>query len=109
MASHTDLQAVCEEVVLEVRATRPEAVGHFESRGDLTGHWDADRLAQLVSNLVSNAIEHGANTPVTLVMSDAGERVRLTIHNNGDPIPPQARATISESGTTFEVALPGNI
>jgi signal transduction histidine kinase len=68
----------------------------FESRGDVTGHWDADRLAQVVSNLVGNAIEHGTNAPVTLVASEAGERVRLTVHNNGDPIPAQARATLFE-------------
>ena len=59
-AGPTDLQSVCEEVVLEIQATHPEAVVRFESRGDVTGHWDADRLAQLVSNLVGNAIEHGA-------------------------------------------------
>ena len=90
----TDLQSVCEEVVLEVRATHPDAVVHFESHGDLTGHWDADRLAQVVSNLVGNAIEHGANTPVTLVAFEANGRVRLTVHNNGDPIPPHAQATV---------------
>ena len=95
-AGPTDLQSVCEEVVLEIQATHPEAVVRFESRGDVTGHWDADRLAQLVSNLVGNAIEHGAEAPVTLVASEAGERVRLTVHNNGDPIPPQARATLFE-------------
>ena len=95
-ARHTDLRSVCEEVVLEVQATHPEAVVRFESRGDVTGHWDADRLAQVVSNLVGNAIEHGAEAPVTLVASEAGARVRLTVHNNGDPIPPPARATIFE-------------
>ncbi len=95
-AVQTDLQSVCEEVVLEIQATHPEAVVRFESRGDVTGHWDADRLAQVVSNLVGNAIEHGAKAPVTIVASEAGERVRLTVHNNGDPIPAQARATLFE-------------
>jgi signal transduction histidine kinase len=92
----TDLQRVCEEVVLEARASRPEAVVHVESRGDVTGKWDADRLAQVVSNLVGNAIEHGARTPVTLVASEADERVTLTVHNDGDPIPPHVRAKIFE-------------
>ena len=95
-AVHTDLQRVCEEVVLEVQASHLDAVVHFGSHGDVTGEWDADRLAQVVSNLVGNAIEHGGNTPVTLVASAAGERVKLTVHNDGDPIPPHAQATMFE-------------
>lgn len=95
-AVHTNLRSVCEEVVLEVQASHPEAVVQFESDGDLTGNWDADRLAQVVSNLAVNAVEHGGNTPVALVASEAGERVRLTVHNDGDPIPPHAHATIFE-------------
>ena len=92
----TDLQSVCEEVVLEVQASHPDAVVHFESRGDVTGTWDSDRLTQVVSNLVVNAIEHGGKTPATLVASGAGQRVRLTVHNDGDRIPPHAQATIFE-------------
>ena len=91
-----DLQSVCEEVVLEVKASYPDAVVRVESRGDVTGTWDADRLAQVVSNLVVNAIQHGGNTPVTVVASDADERVRLTVHNYGDPIPPTAQVSIFE-------------
>lgn len=95
-AVHTDLRHVCEEVVLEVQASYPHAVVRCESRGDVTGTWDADRLAQVVSNLVANAIEHGGKTPVTVVASEAGERVRLMVHNDGDPIPPHAQAKIFE-------------
>jgi len=95
-AVRTDLQSVCEEVVLEVQASHPDAVVHFESRGDVTGQWDADRLAQVVSNLVGNAIEHGGKTPVTVIAAETGDRVRLTVHNDGDPIPPHAQANIFE-------------
>ena len=95
-AVHTDLQSVCEEVVLEVQASRPNAVVNVESYGDVTGTWDPDRLAQVVSNLVVNAIEYGGKTPVTLVASEAGERVRLVVHNGGDPIPDHVQAKIFE-------------
>ena len=94
--ARTDLQRVCEEVVLEVQASRPDAVVRFTSSGNVTGHWDADRLAQVVSNLVNNAIEYGAKAPVNLVVAEAGERVRLTVHNDGPPIPPNAQASIFE-------------
>ena len=95
-AVQTDLQRVCEEVVLEARASHPGAVVHLEARGDVTGRWDPDRLAQVVSNLVGNAIEHGARTPVTLVTSEVGDHVTLTVHNDGDPIPPHVRGKIFE-------------
>jgi len=91
-----DLRSVCEDVVLEVKASYPDAVVHVESHGDVTGKWDGDRLAQVVSNLTINAIQHGGNTPVTVAAVDAGERVRLSVHNSGAPIPPDAQATIFE-------------
>jgi signal transduction histidine kinase len=91
-----DLRNVCEEVLLDVQTSHPDAVVHFEGSGALHGRWDADRLAQVVSNLVGNAIEHGGNTAVTVRASGEGDRVRLTVHNNGAAIPPHARATIFE-------------
>jgi signal transduction histidine kinase len=49
-----------------------------------------------VSNLVGNAIEHGGKTPVTVIAAETGDRVRLTVHNDGAPIPPHAQANIFE-------------
>ena len=37
----------------------PDRRIEFLSRGDSRGVWDRDRVAQLVSNLVGNAIRHG--------------------------------------------------
>ena len=54
-----DLQELCEAVVLESGAARPDAELRFTANGNLGGNWDADRLAQVVSNLVGNAIQHG--------------------------------------------------
>jgi K+-sensing histidine kinase KdpD len=61
-----DLQQVCEEAMIEIRASQPDAVLRLQVSGDLRGEWDADRLAQVVSNLVGNAIQHGGGTPITL-------------------------------------------
>lgn len=92
----TDLHTVCEEVLLEIHATHPDSVVHFRSSGDVHGRWDADRLAQVVTNLVVNAIEHGRNAPVTLIACESGERVRLSIHNDGPPIPPEVQQRMFE-------------
>jgi signal transduction histidine kinase len=82
-----DLQQMCEEALIEIRAGQPDAVLRFEATGDLRGEWDVDRLAQVVSNLVGNAIQHGGGTPVTLTGHEDRESVTLAVHNGGAPIP----------------------
>jgi signal transduction histidine kinase len=82
-----DLQQVCEEAMMEIRAGQPDAVLVWQGNGDLRGEWDADRLAQVVSNLAGNAIQHGAGTPVTLTAHENRGWVTLGIHNGGPPIP----------------------
>lgn len=91
-----DLQQVCEECLLEIRAGQPDAVVRFEAAGDLRGDWDADRLAQVVTNLVGNAIQHGGGTPVTLTGHGDGASVTLAVHNGGAPIPQQKLASVFE-------------
>jgi signal transduction histidine kinase len=92
----TDLKELCEEVVLESSTARPDAVIRLDARGDLAGYWDPDRLAQVVSNLVGNAIQHGGGTPVTVTAAEAGDAVILTVHNGGAAIPPQLMRSIFE-------------
>jgi hypothetical protein len=82
-----DLQQVCEEAIMEIRAGQPDAVLRWQGSGDLRGEWDADRLAQVVSNLIGNAIQHGGGTPITLTGQQDGDSVTLGIHNGGPPIP----------------------
>ena len=53
----------------------------------LSGEWDADRLSQVVSNLLGNAIEHGGGTSVTLSGHERGDLVTLVVHNQGPAIP----------------------
>jgi signal transduction histidine kinase len=94
--SEADLQKLCEEVVLESRAAHPEALLQVTTRGNLVGYWDADRLLQVVSNLVGNAIQHGDGTPVIVMAEDEGEQVTLAVHNGGAPIPPNVTPSIFE-------------
>ena len=80
---------VCEGVLDEMRAVFPDRA--FLLRGDagVPGEWDADRLAQVVSNLVGNAVQHGAsNSPVTVTARSVGGGIEVTVHNEGAPIPP---------------------
>jgi signal transduction histidine kinase len=91
-----NLQQVCEEALIEIRAGYPDAMLRWEGRGDLRGEWDVDRLTQVVSNLVANAIQHGTGTPVTISGQEEGDWVTLAVHNGGAPIPPEVLPFVFE-------------
>jgi len=79
-----DLGAIAEEVVREHRIRHPEALVVVDARGELAGHWDADRLAQLLSNLIDNGVDHATRPGVTLRLDGAGADVKLTVENMGE-------------------------
>lgn len=53
----------------------------------LIGHWCRETLRRAVENLVGNAFKYGRpGAPVQLTVSCDLERVRIAVHNDGDPI-----------------------
>jgi signal transduction histidine kinase len=89
----TDLRDVCRLVLDEFD---PETT-RLELEGDLTGRWDADRLAEVLSIIIGNAIEHAApGTPVVVNARDDGAAVSVEICNHGDPIPADVLPVIFE-------------
>jgi two-component system, sensor histidine kinase and response regulator len=84
--SPTDVAAVARRVLGEVRSGAPDAVVELVGRGDLSGHWDTERLAQVLSNLVSNALEHGRAGGPVLVELDGTDAayLRLSVSNDGE-------------------------
>ena len=82
-AKPTDLREVCRNVVDEFDATIK-----LEVEGDVTGTWDADRLTEVLSNIVGNAIAYAAPETVVAVKAHAdGADVVVEISNQGDPLP----------------------
>lgn len=55
-----NLRTVAEKVVAEHQATEPDRTITIETTGDLEGSWDEPRVAQVLSNLLTNALQHGA-------------------------------------------------
>jgi signal transduction histidine kinase len=76
-----DLGVVCEEALEEVKASHPDVVFELQRLGDLTGNWDRERLAQVVSNLAVNAVVHTSAKRVDLTLEDQGPFVVLKINN----------------------------
>ena len=93
--SPTSLPRVCQQVVEELRTAWPERLIVLEPEGACEGIWDWERLAQVVSNLVGNALEHsGREEPVFLrCWQREGEQV-LEIANPGPPIDPELLRTL---------------
>jgi len=92
-----DLSPLLKEVVTEFAGSQPGRELRMEVTGDLTGSWDRDRISQVVSNLVGNALQHGeGKTPVHVLATGRDNQVVLEINNAGPPIPAAALASIFE-------------
>jgi signal transduction histidine kinase len=80
-----DLDALTEQAVQEIRTAHPQWTVRLSSAGSATGTWDGDRLTQLISNLLGNAVQHGVQEHGIRVRIDgtAGDAVTLTIWNGG--------------------------
>jgi phosphoserine phosphatase RsbU/P len=78
-----NLRAICSSVLEEIEAQYPKRV-RLDAAGDFAGEWDADRLGQVVSNLVVNAIHHGmADEPVSVRLAAVDGNVRLEVTSRG--------------------------
>lgn len=83
-----DLKTVVAEQIEEVLVTRPERDVRISVSGDVTGEWDADRISQVIGNLVTNALQHTTEEAlVTVRLVGKAEHVELSVHNEGPPIP----------------------
>jgi signal transduction histidine kinase len=79
-----DLAKVCTLTLDELERPGGDGPTSVEVLGDASGSWDSDRLIQLLSNLVSNALVHGAaGQPVVVRIDGTGPIVRLDVCNAG--------------------------
>jgi signal transduction histidine kinase len=88
-----DLGALVQRVAQEHQASFPDHGIEIECHGDLTGHWDADRLAQVVSNIIGNALQHGRK----------GEPVRVRLDGRS---PDAVTCDVANAGAIDPALLP---
>jgi signal transduction histidine kinase len=81
----TDLREVVRAAVDELCAAYPRAEIVLKTDPPISGTWDPDRLAQVASNLIGNAIVHGAGRVEVSVRASGAEAV-LEVRNGGAPI-----------------------
>ncbi|MDM0114381.1 ATP-binding protein [Variovorax sp. J22R133] len=95
--SPLDLHGLVAGIVEELALAFPGRQLVHRSEGESNCIADADRVAQLLGNLVGNAMAYGDPEGLVVVTSAIrGDTASLSVHNQGEPIPRELQATLFE-------------
>lgn len=102
-----DLGELCHDLQREFRALQPDRKVEVTYLGETDCRLDRSRMGQVISNLISNALQYGdATTPVRVhVRGDEAERLTVSVQNFGRAISSERMSTIFQSwmrGQTVE-------
>ena len=80
-----DFKALVERVLREHQAAAPDRSVEASYVGNFAGHWDSERIAQIASNLIGNALKHGSSSAPVRVGLDGSsdDNIILTVKNAG--------------------------
>ncbi|HEX3765082.1 MAG TPA: ATP-binding protein [Kofleriaceae bacterium] len=80
-----DLTDIARDVIEEVRLARPDWKIELVVDGDVRGDLDANRLSQVFSNLIGNAVQHGEAEAPLIVQIDgrAPGAIGVEVRNRG--------------------------
>jgi signal transduction histidine kinase len=101
----TDIEMVCRLIIAELSLTYPNRIISFSAEGNLHGRWDSDRMAQVISNLVANALQHSIDEVKVRACENEDHSVVVSVHNSGDPIPPLLMKTMFDRMITDDTSL----
>lgn len=84
-----DLHPLVARIVDETRAAHPARTIELRAEEACTAFVDGDRLEQVVSNLLVNAVKHGdPDEPIEVTLAARDGVVSLSVQNQGTPIDP---------------------
>lgn len=96
---HVELAALVGGVVEELALAYPDALLQYSCTEVIASAWDPDRIAQVISNLISNAIQYGRpDTPIVIELGSTPTAAVLSISNQlrGEPILADQLASLFE-------------
>lgn len=92
--AHMDI--ICEDIIHEQKMIYPNREFLLKKQGTFSGTWDKDRIAQVFSNLLGNAIQHGCpSSPIVIELNGDDSSIIVNINNQGT-IPKNQVKTIFE-------------
>jgi signal transduction histidine kinase len=91
-----DLADVARKSLDEMRSAYPGRELELSVEGSCEGQWDGDRLAQVLSNLVGNALAHGSDHRVDVRLTSKDDAVELRVSNRGQPISDEVLETLAQ-------------
>ena len=93
---------ICTDVVEEHQIAHPHRKILMKAEGSFEGMWDKNRIAQVFSNILGNAVQHGAgDMPIGIDLTSSKDAVAVAITNGGKPIPKEKIAQIFEPFVRF--------
>jgi signal transduction histidine kinase len=97
VAEPLDLHELAREVRAELEPSDPGRRIRVEASGDVRCRADRDRIGQVMSNLVSNGLQHGdPDAPLVVRLTGGEKAVELQVENRGPAVAPERRAEIFE-------------
>ncbi len=94
-AEVNDLATRLQHVVDEVQASHPTRPIKVQVEATEPVRCDEKRIEQLLSNLLANAVQHGAShTPITVVLDGDQGTFALSVANEGETIPAETQARL---------------
>ncbi|MBU4610204.1 hybrid sensor histidine kinase/response regulator [Achromobacter sp. GG226] len=79
-----DMRLLCEQIVGEFAGANTEQQLELECIGATRGQWDPDRLGQVLSNLIGNAVQYGVGSAVHVTVDGSvAESLRVRVSNAG--------------------------
>lgn len=101
-AKPCDLVGVCWQVVNELRMAYPKRFVDLRTPPKLDATFDPDRIAQVLSNLIGNALQYGNEVfPVRVFVSTWNETIEIAVNNRGSIIPPDRMERIFDAMVRF--------
>ncbi|WP_437814126.1 ATP-binding protein [Sorangium sp. So ce1078] len=90
-----NLHLICKGAIDELRAMQAEVPIRLDVHGSGAGQWDPERVAQMVTNLVQNAVDYAdPGSAVEVAIRARGEDVLIEVHNDGPAIAKERLETL---------------
>lgn len=92
-----DLAALCELTLKDARVASPHLVFAYSGKSSVSASFDADRIKQVLTNLLANAARFAPkNSVVTVQLSTTNQVAQISVIDRGEGIPDSLRHQVFE-------------